>query len=72
MTSEKAMDDVSTEVDTQPDTDDQDVHGGDVDGEAPPVHEAGDVSAGEEDTHHDQQRAAPAAQRDQGRYEDAG
>ena len=65
------MDDVGTEVDTEADTDDEDVHAGHVDGEAPPVHEAGHVSAGEEDAHHDQQGAPPAAQGHQGRDEDA-
>lgn len=36
------------------------------------MHEARHVGHGEEDTHHHQQGAAPAAQRDQGRHEDAG
>ena len=42
--------------------DDEDVHAGDVDGQTPPVHEARDVDAGEENTpghfnvhHHHQQ-----------------
>ena len=68
---EETVDNVGTEVHTEPHADDEDVHAGHVDGEAPPVHEAGHVSAGEEDAHHDQQGASPAAQRDQGGDEDA-
>ena len=41
------MHNVSTEVHTQPDTDDDDVHGGYLDGDAPPVHEAGHVHTSE-------------------------
>ena len=63
---EEAVHYVGTEVDTEADADDEDVHAGHVDGEAPPVHEAGHVSAGEEDTHHDEEGATPAAQGDQG------
>ena len=37
------MHDVGTEVDTEADADDEDVHAGDLDGDAPPVHEAGHV-----------------------------
>ena len=40
---------VGTEVDTEADADDEDVHAGDLDGDAPPVHEAGHVQAGQED-----------------------
>ena len=67
---QEAMHYVGTEVHTEPDTDDEDVHAGHVDGETPPVHEAGHVSAGEEDAHHDQQGTPPTAQGDQGRDED--
>ena len=69
--SQEAVHDVGTEVDTETDTDDEDVHAGHVDGETPPVHEAGHVCAGEEDAHHHQQGAPPATQGDQGRDEDA-
>ena len=65
------MHDVGTEVDTEADADDEDVHAGDLDGDAPPVHEAGHVQAGEEDAEHDEEGAAPAAQCDEGRDEDA-
>ena len=69
--SQEAVHNVGTEVDTEADADDEDVHAGHVDGEAPPVHEAGHVCAGEEDAHHHQQGAPPATQGDQGRDEDA-
>ena len=62
--SQEAVHDVGTEVHTETDADDEDVHAGHVNGETPPVHEAGHVSAGEEDAHHDQQGASPAAQGD--------
>ena len=65
------MHDMGTEVDTEANADDEDVHAGDLDGDAPPVHEAGNVHAGEEDTHHHKQRAPPAAQGDESCDEDA-
>ena len=68
---EEAMHDVCAEVHTESNTDDEDVHAGDVDGEAPPVHEARHVQRGQQHAHHHQQRPAPAAQRHQGRHEDA-
>ena len=37
VTGEEAVHNVGTEVDTEAHTDDQHVHGGDVDGQAPPV-----------------------------------
>ena len=55
------MHDVSTEVHTQPDTDDDDVHGGYLDGDAPPVHEAGHVHTSEQHTQHHKHRASPAS-----------
>ena len=69
--SEKSVHDVGTEVHTETDADDDDVHAGDLDGDAPKVHEAGHVQAGEEDAEHHEDRAAPAAERDEGRDEDA-
>ena len=51
--------------------DDDNVHAGDLNGDAPPVHEARNVHAGEEDTHHDKEGAPPAAKGDQGSDEDA-
>ena len=69
--SQEAVHDVGTEVHTEADTDDEDVHAGDLDGDAPPVHEAGHVQAGEEDAEHHEKRAPPAAQSDEGRHEDA-
>ena len=41
--SQEAVHNVGTEVDTEADADDEDVHAGDLDGDAPPVHEAGHV-----------------------------
>ena len=55
------MHDVRTEVHTEPHADDDDVHGGDLDGDPPPVHEARHVYTGEEDTQHHKQGASPAA-----------
>lgn len=55
------MHDVCTEVHTESDADDDDVHGGDLDGDPPPVHEARHVYTGEEHTQHHKQGAAPAA-----------
>ena len=68
---EEAVHDVSTEVHAETDTDDQDVHARDLDGDAPPVHEAGHIDTGEEDAEHDEERAPPAAESDEGRHEDA-
>ena len=69
--SQEAVHNVGTEVHTETDADDEDVHAGDLDGDAPPVHEAGHVQAGEEDAEHHEKRAPPAAQSDEGRHEDA-
>ena len=69
--SEEAVHYVGTEVDTEADADDEDVHAGDLDGDAPPVHEAGHVQAGQEDAEHHEERSAPAAQDDEGGDEDA-
>jgi len=68
---EEAMHDMSTEVHTESHTDDEDVHAGDLDGDAPPVHEAGHVDASEKHAEHDKERAPPAAESDEGRHEDA-
>ena len=65
------MHDVCTEVDTQPHADDDNVHGGDLDGDPPPVHEAGHVHAGEQHTEHHKQGAAPAACIQTDHYHDA-
>ena len=40
---EEAVHDVSAEVDTEADTDDEDVHAGDLDCDSPPMHEPGNV-----------------------------
>ena len=71
LASQEAVNDMGAEVDTETDTDDEDVHAGDVNGETPPVHEPGHVNAGEKNAHHDEDGAAPAAQRQQRRDEDA-
>ena len=55
------MHDVGTEVYTEPHTDDDDVHAGDLDGDAPPVHEARHVHTRQQHTQHHEQRPAPAA-----------
>ena len=52
--------------------DDEHIHAGDVNGETPPVHEPSHISAGEQDTHHHQHGASPAAQGHQGGHKDAG
>lgn len=65
------MNNVGTVVHTQTNTDDDNVHAGDLNGDAPPVHEARNVHAGEEDTHHDKEGAPPAAKGDQRGDEDA-
>ena len=53
--SQEAMDDVSAEVDAQPDGYDEAVHGGDVYGEVPPVHEPRHVRERQQHAHHDKQ-----------------
>ena len=68
---EEAVHDMSAEVHTEPHADDEDVHAGDLDGDAPPVHEPGHVHAGQQDAEHHEQWAAPAAQCDEGRHKDA-
>ena len=55
------MHDVGTEVYTESHADDDDVHGGDLDGDAPPVHEAGHVHTGEQHAEHHEEGASPAA-----------
>ena len=55
------MHDVGTEVDTKPDTDDDNVHGGDLDGDPPPVHEASHIHTGQQHTQHHKEGAPPAA-----------
>ena len=69
---EEAVHDVGAEVDTETNADDEDVHAGDLDGDAPAVHEAGHIHTGEEDAEHDEEGAPPAAESDQGGDEDAG
>ena len=44
--------------------DDDDVHAGDLDGDAPPVHEARHVHTRQQHAQHHEQRAAPAACRE--------
>ena len=58
---QEAVHDVGTEVYTEPHTDDDDVHGGDLDGDAPPVHEARHVHTGQQHTEHHKQGSSPAA-----------
>ena len=49
------MHDVSTEVHTEAHTDDDNVHAGDLYGDAPPVHDPSHVNTGQENTNHHKQ-----------------
>ena len=58
---EEPVHDVGTEVHTEADADDDDVHAGDLYGDAPPVHEARHVHTRQQHAQHHEQGPAPAA-----------
>ena len=49
------MHDVSTKVHAESHTDDDNVHAGDLNGDAPPMHEASHIHTCQQDTNHHKQ-----------------